>query len=343
MTMNDSATHEEPAPPKEANIWVRLIPVVLTVVVFGVIFWRIPFDAFWQAVSGARLLPFFALMGSFSLCFFLADSAVLTALIRWFHGPIRYRELLPVRASTYIVSIINTQLAQAALALYLNRRFRTPLGEITSTVVLLILLEATNLIFFATVGSAAFPGGTPAVFFTLPAVVVLVWIAVVGIARGGFGALGRRVGGNVLLSTFRKIRLRQALAVLGLKGAVFFLSLLVHATGADVLRHRYTAAAAAGVPAHRLSGGRAAGHRGPSGHLPGRLDLLLRRLRRRSRPARLQPGGAPDVHAGQRLFRADLSAPGLHRSVLEKERLKSLMTESNERLAARLTTVEMSF
>ncbi len=233
MTMesnvNDPADHEATAPRREASVWARLIPAALTVVIFGVIFWRIPFDAFWQAVSGARLLPFFALMGSFSLCFFLADSAVLNALIRWFHGPIRYRELLPVRASTYIVSIINTQLAQAALALYLNRRFRTPLGEITSTVVLLILLEATNLIFFATVGSAAFPGGTPAVFFALPAVLALIWIIVVGVARGGLGALGRRVGGNVLLSTFRRIRLRQGLAILCLKGSVFFLSLLVHA------------------------------------------------------------------------------------------------------------------
>ncbi len=227
--VNDSVNHEATAPRKEPSLWARLIPVALTIVIFGVIFWRIPFDAFWQAVSGARLLPFFALMGSFSLCFFLADSAVLTLLIRWFHGPIRYRELLPVRASTYIVSIINTQLAQAALALYLNRRFRTPLGEITSTVILLILLEATNLIFFATVGSAAFPGGTPAIFFALPVVLALIWIAVVGTARGGLGALGRRAGGNVLLSTFRGVGLRQALAILGLKGSVFFLSLLVHA------------------------------------------------------------------------------------------------------------------
>ena len=57
----------------------------------------------------------------------------------------------------------------------------------------------------------------------------LIWIAVVRIARGGLGALGRRAGGNVLLSTFRKVRLRQGLAILGLKGSVFFLSLLVHA------------------------------------------------------------------------------------------------------------------
>ena len=227
--MNDSVNHETAAPPRKQSIWGRLVPVALTIVIFGVIFWRIPFEAFWQAVSGARLLPFLALMGSFSLCFFLADSTVLTLLIRWFHGPIRYRELLPVRASTYIVSIINTQLAQAALALYLNRRFRTPLGEITSTVVLLILLEATNLFFFATVGSVAFPGGTPAVFFVLPVLLALVWLAVVGISRDRLGALGRRAGGNVLLSTFRKVRLRQSLTVLGIKGSVFFLSLLVHA------------------------------------------------------------------------------------------------------------------
>ncbi len=234
--MNDSASqkttvsHETPAPPGERRGRARFIPVALTLVIFGIIFWRIPFDAFWQAVSGARLLPFFTLMASFSLCFFLADVAVLAALIRWFHGPLRYRELLPVRASTYIVSIINTQLAQAALALYLNRRFRTPLGEITSTVILLILLEATNLIFFATAGSVAFPGGMPAVFFVLPVVLAVLWTAVPGIARGGLGVLGRWLGGNVLLSTFRKVRWPQALAILALKGSVFVLSLLVHAT-----------------------------------------------------------------------------------------------------------------
>lgn len=233
MTMDGepggASTPEATALRKGPNAWARLVPAALTVAVFGLIFWRIPFHEFWQAVSGARLLPFFALMGSFSLCFFLADAAVLTALIRWFHGPIRYRELLPVRASTYIVSIINTQLAQAALALYLNRRFRTPLGEVTGTVVLLILLEATNLTFFATLGSAAFPGGAPAVFFVLPALLALTWLAVTRMARGGLGALGRRAGGNVLLSTFGKVRLRQGLAILGIKGSVFFLSLLVHA------------------------------------------------------------------------------------------------------------------
>lgn len=206
----------------------RLIPILLTAVVFGVIFWRVPFRSFWTAVSRAELLPFFGLMGSFSLCFFLVDCFVLTTLIRWFHGLIRYRELLPVRAVTYLVSIINTQLAQAALALYINRRFRTPLGEISSTVMLLVLLEATNLILFATLGSLAFPGGTPGVFFVLPVALGAVWFLVVGASRGKLGALGARVGPHVVFSTFRRVSLGQCVLVLGLRGSLFFLSLLVH-------------------------------------------------------------------------------------------------------------------
>jgi hypothetical protein len=146
---------------RRRTAWLQGVPAALTVVIFLLIFWRIPFGAFWNALAGARMLPFLALMGSFSLCFFLLDTVVLSRLIRWFHGPLPYRELLPVRAVTYLVSILNTQLAQAALALYVHRRFHTPLAQITGTVALMILLETTNLILFATVGALAFPGGTP--------------------------------------------------------------------------------------------------------------------------------------------------------------------------------------
>jgi Lysylphosphatidylglycerol synthase TM region len=208
--------------------WARLAPIALTAAIFLVIFWRIPFAEFWRALSGARLLPFLALMTSFSLCFFLMDTFVLGRMIRWFHGPLRYRDLLPVRAATYLVSIVNTQLAQAALALYIHRRFHTGLGPIASTVAALILLEATNLILFATAGAFAFPGGPPALLTALPIVVAAIWIALVGVARGGLGRFGRSVQEAVLLSTFRRITCVQGAAILALKGSVFLLSLLIH-------------------------------------------------------------------------------------------------------------------
>jgi Lysylphosphatidylglycerol synthase TM region len=223
-----------PEPPSLENVpqrrtaWARGVPVVLTVAIFLIIFWRIPFGAFWQALSRAQLLPFLALMGSFSLCFFLLDTFVLSKLIRWFHGPLPYRDLLPVRAVTYLVSIINTQLAQGALALYIHRRFRTPLAQITSTVVLMILLETTNLISFATVGFMAFPGGAPLSLLALPLALVVVWLLLTSLARGKLSILGQRLSGSEFLSTFRRVRLRHCAVVLGLKGAVFFLALLVH-------------------------------------------------------------------------------------------------------------------
>ena len=212
---------------RRRTAWTRGVPVALTVVIFLLIFWRIPFSAFWKALSGAHWLPFLALMGSFALGFFLLDTFVLSTLIRWFHGPLPYRELLPVRAVTYLVSILNTQLAQGALALYIHRRFHTPLAQITSTVGLMMLLETTNLILFATLGAVAFPGGAP-LLLALPFVIMLVWLLLISLARGKLGVLGQRLSGSGLLSTFRRVRLRQCAVILGLKGAVFCLALIVH-------------------------------------------------------------------------------------------------------------------
>ena len=206
----------------------QLIPIGLTVVIFLIIFWRIPFNEFVLAISKARLAPFLALMGCFSICFFLMDTFVLSKMIRWFHGPLDFRTLLPVRAVTYVVSIINTQLAQVALALYFHRRFQTPLAEITSTVAMLILLEVTNLISFATVGLIAFPGGAPLVLIILPLGLGCFWIFITQVARGGLGVIGEKIGSHTLLKTFRAVRFRQGLLVLALKGSVFLLSLFVH-------------------------------------------------------------------------------------------------------------------
>ena len=170
----------------------RLIPIALTVVIFAVIFWRIPFGEFVLAISKARLAPFLVLMGCFSVCFFLMDTFVLSRMIRWFHGPLTFPTLLPVRAVTYVVSIINTQLAQVALALYFHRRFQTPLAEITSTVAMLILLEVTNLISFATVGLIAFPGGAPLFLFALPIGLACFWLLITRVARGDWALSERK-------------------------------------------------------------------------------------------------------------------------------------------------------
>jgi hypothetical protein len=221
------------APAARASSVSRLWPVAVTIVIFAVIFLRIPFGRFLDAVASARLAPFLALIGSFSLCYFLVDTFVLLKMVRWFHGPLSYRELLPVRASTYVVSIVNTQLAQGALGLYIHRRFLTPLGEIFSTVAMIILLEVTQLIMLATIGMVLFPSEVPRGLFAVPAALGafwgFLWVFAHGSVAGSTGLLAR-IRDHVLLRTFRRATVAQCLLVLAMKASITVLSLFVHKT-----------------------------------------------------------------------------------------------------------------
>ena len=44
------------------------------------------------------------------------DTLVLAVVIRRFHGRVRYTDLLPVRAASYVVGFFNTNLGRGALA-----------------------------------------------------------------------------------------------------------------------------------------------------------------------------------------------------------------------------------
>ena len=215
----------------KASLASRLWPLAVTIVIFAIIFARIPFDRFWDALAGARLAPFFGVMACFSLGFFLVDTLVLQKMIRWFHGPLRYPELLPVRASTYVVSIVNTQLAQGALGLYLHRRFLTPLGEIFGTVAMIILLEVTQLITLATIGMLTFFDTVPKGLFWVPAILAAFWTLLWLVAHGKIGAgnaVATKIRENALLGTFRRATLGQVFTVLALKASVSIASLFVH-------------------------------------------------------------------------------------------------------------------
>ena len=209
----------------------RIGPTVLTVAIFVVIFLRIPFDRFLVALAGARLLPFFALMAAFSLFYFAMDTFILLKMIRWFHGPLSYRDLLPARASTYLVSIVNTQLAQGALALYIHRRFLTPLGEITGTVAVLILLEVTQLVLFATAAMLSLPSGIPRELFLAPLALAAAWGALALLLRGPAESSLRalsRLRRSAIFRTFREARPAQLLAILALKAPAFVAGVFVH-------------------------------------------------------------------------------------------------------------------
>ena len=117
-----------PAPP----LWQRALPWIVTLVCFAWLGHRIAGAAARQGKTAhVYLMDVFmsvpwhlwlALMIPYSAFFFLVDSTVVWRVVNWFNARVPWREILPIRASAYIISILNEQVGKGAMALYLNRR-----------------------------------------------------------------------------------------------------------------------------------------------------------------------------------------------------------------------------
>ena len=57
-----------------------------------------------------------ALVIPYCFLYLLIDSLVVWAVINWFNAKIRYADILPIRASAYILSLVNEQVSKGAIA-----------------------------------------------------------------------------------------------------------------------------------------------------------------------------------------------------------------------------------
>ena len=102
---------------------------------------------------GVGYVAWLALMIPYSLFFFVIDAHVTWRVIRWFNAPdIKFGNVLPIRASAYILSLVNEQVGKGAMSLYLYRRYKVPALAAISSMLLLGLMEIYQLLFFSSVG-----------------------------------------------------------------------------------------------------------------------------------------------------------------------------------------------
>jgi len=148
---------------RRAPLWQRLLPWVITLVCFAYLYNRIGAQTPpGQSVPGylaevfatVNWLAWLALMIPYSFIYLLIDTAVLWRVINWFNTRVAYRHLLPVRASTYIISILNEQVGKGAMAVYLNRREGVPGWQIGSSMLFIMFCEFFYLLSWAVIGVA---------------------------------------------------------------------------------------------------------------------------------------------------------------------------------------------
>ena len=101
---------------RRAPLWQRLLPWVITLACFAYLYNRIGAQTPpGQSVPGylaevfatVNWLAWLALMIPYSFIYLLIDTAVLWRVINWFNAPVLYRDILPIRGSSYILSILN--------------------------------------------------------------------------------------------------------------------------------------------------------------------------------------------------------------------------------------------
>lgn len=92
-------------------------------------------------------------MAPYSLFYCAVDSAVVRQAVSWFNVPVRYADIFPIRATTYILTLLNTQLGQGGLAVFLHKRFGLPFWQITGTVLVVLLVEVYQLALYSFLGA----------------------------------------------------------------------------------------------------------------------------------------------------------------------------------------------
>jgi hypothetical protein len=173
----------EPAgtPKTRAALWKRLAPWTITIVCFGYLYSRIgaaagPDQSVLAYLAGifasVDWIRWLALMVPYSFLYLLIDTLVLWRVVNWFNARVPYLGLLPVRASAYIISIVNEQVGKGAIAVYLNRRDGVPGWQIGSSMIFIMFCEFYYLLFWALEGVTLRWRQLPTIFHAIP------WITV---------------------------------------------------------------------------------------------------------------------------------------------------------------------
>ena len=217
--------------------WKKIIPYIVTLLIFALIFWRIPMSRVGAALEDVPIVKFLGVFLPFSVVYWVVDSVCLTWVVGRFNAPLRLSDIMPIRASMYLLALINTNLGQGGVAWYLHRKAGIPFLEVLSSILFIALMEVYQLFLFSTVGLVFYQSGSPGqneIVGVMRVVYVVAWLLLVTvivlfararhsdrmrawISTSRFGSIAR---------TFFAARPRDYATVIAIKAPSFLMSLL---------------------------------------------------------------------------------------------------------------------
>ena len=162
------------AKPKISSTIGRLLLIVITIACFSYLYYRLNGAAVREGLSlgnymlqvfaAVNWIPWLLMMTAYCLFYFSIDTLIVTRALNWFIKDIKYTDILPIRASAYIISIFNEQIGKGAMAYYLNRRDQVPGWEVASVMLFIMFCEIFYLLVWATLGYVIGGENLPEVF-----------------------------------------------------------------------------------------------------------------------------------------------------------------------------------
>jgi len=226
--------------PRKAPLWVGLLPWAITLACFGYLYTRLSGAAAREGLGLVEYLSvifsrvswgaWLALMIPYSAFFFLLDSLIVWRVVSWFNTPIRYTDILPIRGSSYILSILNEQVGKGAMGLYLNRRYDVPGWEVGSSMIFIMFCEFFYLLGWATIGWSVSSASLPEVFGLIPwiaAGAIVFFVLWVLFFRGPLGA-GTALRERPLFKSFREAGIHRYLTIILLRSPALLAAVFVY-------------------------------------------------------------------------------------------------------------------
>lgn len=241
----DELAASDPPASRRPKAWQQALPWLITLVCFAYLYQRLAgaaaregtdlasyLGAVFARVSWLRWL---GLMIPYSAFFFLIDSLVVWRVVSWFNTPLRYSDILPIRGSSYILSILNEQVGKGAMGLYLNRRFGVPGWEVGSSMIFIMFCEFYYLLAWATAGHWLRGDELPGEFALIPwlAATALVFLALwIAFFRGslfpGSSSPGATLRDRPLFKSFREAPLGRYLTIIALRSPALLAAVFVY-------------------------------------------------------------------------------------------------------------------
>ena len=253
MSNEDAASApgaESGQPPKKSPI-AKAIPWVIAIACFAFLYFvKLRPAAAQHGLSVVAYLTnvfadvdwntWLALMVPYSMFFFLIDSLVIWRVVNWFNASVRYLDILPIRGSSYIISLLDERVGKGAMAMYLNRSHGVPGWEVGSSMLFVMLCEFYYLLFWALIGWTISRDVLPEIFDVIPivAVVAVIFLPLFLAFFHGRFSFGEELRSKPIFKAFREARLSQVVQVIVLRSpaiivAIFVYTWAIHLFGLD--------------------------------------------------------------------------------------------------------------